>query len=169
MAKVIEKLVLHKSKAKTPHELVLRMHSDLDKLGREGPSDKLLEEIAKLLTAMKSVLFDASEALRESASILALEAIDCHVPLQLIQNLGSLEFESRKDAAQAQHSLSLHLLLLTPSCSTTLVPTRTLLNRSVELSSALTSARGQTNTEKTCLACRYLKEHTPVLQTLFLG
>ncbi|KAG2450688.1 hypothetical protein HYH02_004527 [Chlamydomonas schloesseri] len=96
-------------KPKTPAEVVSKLTAAFEALQTAGRGlrdekalDKAHESVAKYLGYAKLVLFgdDEHEATKENALALAQEAGRTDLLSLIVKNLGDLEFESRKDAAQ---------------------------------------------------------------------
>ncbi|KAK9818819.1 hypothetical protein WJX74_005590 [Apatococcus lobatus] len=100
MAGLLEK-VLHKSKSRSPQELVLKTDNSMKKLSL-GATDHQVEDVARNLALMKVVFFGEGdiEPSKEHAIELARQACRSNFLSQVVQKLALLDFESRKDAAQ---------------------------------------------------------------------
>ncbi|KAK9814446.1 hypothetical protein WJX72_006019 [[Myrmecia] bisecta] len=92
--------VLHKTKSKSPHDVVAKTVHSLERL-TSSPTDKQNEDLAKYLSQMKLALFGENDQdpNREMAVMLVYEACKTELPYLLVQKLALLEFEARKDAA----------------------------------------------------------------------
>lgn len=93
------KSVFHKIRTKNPAELVARAHQAFVRLPYESNPERVVDEIAKLLLAMKEAMFgeDDLSSSKENALIISYEACKTELLTEMVQYLGMLEFESRKD------------------------------------------------------------------------
>lgn len=94
------------SSKKSPSELVKNVQDSLQVVDKEPPgskkSDKALEDIAKQLSAMKTVLFGSGDQppLTENVAQIAQEVYNSGLFLNLVIHLQKLDFESKKVVAQ---------------------------------------------------------------------
>lgn len=97
---------LFRSSPKTPQELVKGLKDALNTLsnadGGSRKADKAADEAAKMLVAMKVMLYgtDSQEPQSELAAQLAQEFYNHDMLLLLVRNLHKLDFEAKKDVAQ---------------------------------------------------------------------
>lgn len=97
-------------KLKSPPELVAKTHTALGVLTsvqKDRTVDKAVEDVARYLEQMKLYVFGTEDAppTKDKVLLLAREAARQGLLLGLCRNLGELEFESRKDAAQVVGAL----------------------------------------------------------------
>ncbi|CAH3105477.1 unnamed protein product [Porites lobata] len=93
------------SSKKNPAEIVKATNDALTILAQEATSskktEKALEDISKQLSAMKTIIYGSGDSgpQTELVAQLAQEFYNNDVLLHLINNLGKLDFESKKDTA----------------------------------------------------------------------
>ncbi|GAM24583.1 hypothetical protein SAMD00019534_077580 [Acytostelium subglobosum LB1] len=98
--------IFFNKKQKTPAELVKSIKECLSSIEKSGPnsksSEKALEELSKSMQDIKKVLYGDGEhePNAEQSAALCNEICSSDVIAQLINNLGKLEFEAKKDFAQ---------------------------------------------------------------------
>ncbi|XP_072034243.1 LOW QUALITY PROTEIN: calcium-binding protein 39-like [Amphiura filiformis] len=97
---------------KTPQELVRNMNDMLEALSKTDPSntkklDKYREDVSKTLVAMKEVLYGSGgqEPVTEQVTQLAQEMYALNLLEHMINNLGRIEFEAKKDVALIYNNL----------------------------------------------------------------
>ncbi|RMX42098.1 hypothetical protein pdam_00001304 [Pocillopora damicornis] len=99
------------SSKKSPAELIKIANDDLQVIENESTGsrkyDKALEELAKTLSAMKTILYGSGDQgpVTEHVAQLAQEIYNCDLFKTLIQHLHKLDFESKKDVAQIFNSV----------------------------------------------------------------
>jgi calcium binding protein 39 len=93
--------LMAKFRVKSPAELVQRTHQAFVRLPYESQPERTAEELGRLLAALKECMFgDVEEhASRENALAVAREACATGLVSELVEALGLLDFEARKDAA----------------------------------------------------------------------
>eukprot|EP00160_Parvularia_atlantis_P021821 Unigene960_Nuclearia_a/m.3071 Unigene960_Nuclearia_a/g.3071 ORF Unigene960_Nuclearia_a/g.3071 Unigene960_Nuclearia_a/m.3071 type:complete len:331 (-) Unigene960_Nuclearia_a:106-1098(-) len=99
---------LFKTKSKSPQELVKLAKETLQKLDSDPKNQaKHVEELSKHLAAVKHILYgDAeNEPVAEIVAQLAQEVYSNDLLQLLVQNIGKLEFEAKKDVAQIFNNL----------------------------------------------------------------
>lgn len=99
------------SSKKSPAELIKSLQDSLKVLEKDSAgskkSDKALEDIAKQLSAIKTVLFGSGDQppLTENVAQIAQEMYSSELFTDLIKQLPKLDFESKKDVAQIFNSI----------------------------------------------------------------
>lgn len=101
MAQALLHNVLHKTKSKTPHDLILKLCHTLEKI-QEAANERAIDESSKYLATLKTVLFaeHPTDQTRDYAVAAGYEACKFDLPLLLAQKIVLLDFEARKDSAQ---------------------------------------------------------------------
>lgn len=98
------------NKQKSPQDLVKSLRDGLVALTRgtgEKKLDKVNDEVSKNLSAIKVVLYgtENQEPQTDQVAQLAHEMYDNNMLFLLVQNLGKIDFEGRKDVAQIFNNL----------------------------------------------------------------
>lgn len=89
-------------RVKNPAELASKAHQAFVRLPYESSQERIVEEISRLMTGMKECMFgeDEEHCSKENALVIAREACKTELVSEIVDCLGMLDFETRKDAAQ---------------------------------------------------------------------
>jgi len=89
-------------RVKNPAELASKAHQAFVRLPYESSQGRIVEEISRLMTGMKECMFgeDEEHCSKENALVIAREACKTELVSEIVDCLGMLDFETRKDAAQ---------------------------------------------------------------------
>lgn len=88
-------------RVKNPAELAAKAHQAFLRLPYESSQDRIVEEISRLMVGIKELMFgDGEQCSKESALLIAKEACKTELVSEMVDCLGMLDFETRKDVAQ---------------------------------------------------------------------
>lgn len=94
--------LLQKLRVKNPGELVVKAHQCFVKLPYESNAERVIDEVGRLLHGMKLAMFgeDDSNANKENALLIAYEACKNDLLADMVNYIGMIDFESRKEVVQ---------------------------------------------------------------------
>lgn len=142
-------------RVKNPAELAAKAHQAFLRLPYESSQDRIVEEISRLMVGIKELMFgDGEQCTKESALLIAKEACKTELVSEMVDCLGMLDFETRKDVAQIFGSI---LRLEEPASAA---------------GGEASGAGGQQENavgEGYCPGKEYVLQHVEMLSTLFDG
>lgn len=88
-------------RVKNPAELASKAHQAFVRLPYESSQDRIVEEISRLLTGMKECMYgeDEEHSSKSNALVIAREACKTDLVSEMVDCIGMLDFETRKDVA----------------------------------------------------------------------
>jgi calcium binding protein 39 len=88
-----------------PAELATKAHAAFLKLPYESSKDRTVEEISRLVAGMRELMYGDDATNKVAAMAIVKEACKTELVMELVECLGMLDFETRKDVASVFGSI----------------------------------------------------------------